>query len=169
MFNRAQAIPLFGHPLRVTAEKDRDVPAYFWKTNRYILFLGEVKKGTEAYHLYRADVEARGSKIKDLTPEAPVQMIDELEGISASDVLITLNRSDNSGIADPYRLNVVSGERECLVDNSYGIETWIADHTGTIRAGIAQEGTKSTLLPALITRQNSERSSLPISGRVFRP
>jgi dipeptidyl aminopeptidase/acylaminoacyl peptidase len=148
LFKPAQEAPLFGRPARVTAERNRDIPAYFWKTNRYILFLREIKQGSEAYHLYRADVEARGSNVEDLTPSTvgSVQMIDRLEGVSASDVLITLNRSDTSSISDPYRLNVITGKFERLVDNSYGIQTWLADHAGRIRAGIAQNGVEASLL-----------------------
>src|SRR5205085_5331371 len=124
------------------------IPAYFWKTNRYILFMREIKEGSESYHLFRADVEARASTVKDLTPltGGSVRMIDELEGASPSDVLITLNRSDTSSISDPYRLNVLTGKLERLLENSYGIQRWIADHTGQIRAGIAQNGVEASLL-----------------------
>lgn len=145
--DRPQDALQFGRSSRVTAEKNRDIPPYFWKNNRYILFLQETKQGSEVYHLYRVDVEAPASEAKDLTPGRSAQIIDLLEGISASDVLVNLSKSENPNICDPYRLNVVTGKlSDPLVDNVYGIQVWIADHAGRIRAGVAQNGIELSLL-----------------------
>jgi dipeptidyl aminopeptidase/acylaminoacyl peptidase len=145
--DRLQEALQFGRSSRVTAEINRDIPPYFWKNNRYILFLQETKQGSEVYHLYRVDVEAPASEAEDLTPCRSAQIIDLLEGISASDVLVNLSKSENPNIYDPYRLNVVTGKlSDPLVDNVYGIQAWIADHAGRIRAGVAQKGIELSLL-----------------------
>ena len=166
LLNRAEEAVQFRRPARVTAETSRDIPPYFWKTNRYILFLWETEPGRETYHLYRVKVDSRAAKLEDLTPlpHSSAQIIDRLEGISATDVLVKLSRSDNSGISDPYRLNVVSRKLEPLVDNRYGIQTWIVDHAGRIRAGISQNGIEWTLL----TRSDERAEFKPVLKSDFR-
>src|SRR6202000_3583017 len=54
-----------GEPQRVTGVTDRDITAYFWKTDNYILFIRD-SGGDENFHLYVADRE--GENARDLTP-----------------------------------------------------------------------------------------------------
>jgi dipeptidyl aminopeptidase/acylaminoacyl peptidase len=150
LIDRLQEALQFGRSSRVEAERNRDIATYFWKNNRFILFLRETTQGNEVYHLYRVDLETRAHKAEDLTPfeGSSVQIIDRLDGISANDVLVNLSGDASSSISGPHRLNVLTGKLDpkSLVDNVYGIQTWIADHSGRIRAGIAQKGVQSSLL-----------------------
>jgi dipeptidyl aminopeptidase/acylaminoacyl peptidase len=138
----------FGRARRLTAEQMRDVPDYFWKGNRYIIFRQD-DHGDENYHLYRVDLKNsnRRSGPEDLTPFPNVcaELIDPLQGISATDILIKLNQRD-SKIFDACRLNVVNGKIDIVVENHYGAQDWVTNHAGSIRAGIAQNGTETSLL-----------------------
>ena len=132
-----------GEPQRVTGVTDRDITAYFWKTDQYILFIRD-SGGDENYHLYAADRD--GKSVRDLTPFESIQtrMIDDLP-LNPKEVIIGLNRR-NKEIFDAYRLNVETGDLQLAAENPGNISDWITDHDGNIRAASTTDGVNTSLL-----------------------
>jgi dipeptidyl aminopeptidase/acylaminoacyl peptidase len=132
-----------GEPQRVTSVTDRDITAYFWKTDKYILFIRD-SGGDENYHLYVADRD--GKSVRDLTPFENVQarMVDDLP-LNPKEVIIGLNRR-NKEIFDAYRLNVETGDLQLAAENPGNISDWITDHDGKIRAATTTDGVDTSLL-----------------------
>src|SRR4051794_18804309 len=79
-----------GDEKRLTSVTDRDVTAFFWKGDRYVLFLKD-NNGDENFHLYVVDRD--GKEVRDLTPFDGVraEMIDDLED-HPTDVIVGLNK-----------------------------------------------------------------------------
>ncbi len=117
-----------GEAKRLTSEKDRDIRDYGWKGNTFLLYAQD-NKGDENFHLKRVDL--KGGEVKDLTPFPKVRagVIDDLEDISNTDVLITLNKR-NPEIFDAFRLNVSTGEMKMVAENPGKVSQWVTDHAG---------------------------------------
>jgi hypothetical protein len=75
---------------QLTAVKDRDLTTYFWKTDRFLLYVKD-NGGDENFHLYSVDRETKA--VRDLTPFPKVQarLLDDLED-DPTDVIVTMNR-----------------------------------------------------------------------------
>lgn len=133
-----------GEAKRLTNEKDRDIPGYHWKGNDFVVYAMD-NKGDENFHLKRVDLKS--GEVKDLTPFPKVrsEIIDDLEDISDTDVLITLNKR-NAEVFDAFRLNVATGEMKMVAENPGKVTNWITDHTGIIRAATENDGVNSSLL-----------------------
>ncbi len=133
-----------GEARRLTSEKERDIPSYAWKGNNFIVYAMD-DKGDENFHLKR--VGLKSGEVKDLTPFPKVrsEIIDDLEDISDTDVLITLNKR-NPEVFDAFRLNVATGEMKLAAENPGKVERWITDHTGVIRAATQTDGVNASLL-----------------------
>lgn len=133
-----------GEAKRVTSEKDRDIRNYAWKGNDFLLYAQD-NKGDENFHVKR--VEVKTGNVKDLTPFPKVrsEVMDDLEDVSATDVLITMNKR-NPEIFDVYRLNVNTGEMKMAAENPGKVSSWITDHAGHIRAALETDGVNSSLL-----------------------
>jgi dipeptidyl aminopeptidase/acylaminoacyl peptidase len=89
----------------------------------------------------------KSGDVKDLTPFPKVRsdLIDDLEEVSDTDVLITLNKR-NPEIFDAYRINVQTGEMKMVAENPGKVDRWITDHAGVIRAATQTDGVNSSLL-----------------------
>jgi dipeptidyl aminopeptidase/acylaminoacyl peptidase len=133
-----------GEPRRLTSEKDRDIRDYAWKGNGFILYSMD-NKGDENFHLKRVDLKS--GEVKDLTPFPKVraEIIDDLEDISDTDMLITLNKR-NAEVFDAYRINVKTGEMKMVAQNPGKVSRWITDHQGVIRAATEADGVNAKLL-----------------------
>jgi dipeptidyl aminopeptidase/acylaminoacyl peptidase len=125
---------------QVTREENRDVTSYFWKTDRYLIYLA----GTDAYRvdLARGDIQRiRGKKEDD-------QFLSTLNGISRDEILVARCRSN---VSDVYRFNICTGEFRKVFTHpdprEFGIvQQWIIDNAGDVRAAISVKGTKDHLL-----------------------
>jgi dipeptidyl aminopeptidase/acylaminoacyl peptidase len=128
---------------QVTFIEDRDVEAYFWKTNKRIIYI-RYTDGDENYHLYAVDDD--GKNQKDLTPfeDVNVQVVDELEE-NENEVLVGMNKR-NPELFDVYRLNINTGELKMEAENPGGVTNWITDHDGTIRVAVQSDGVNTNLL-----------------------
>src|SRR4029079_4725156 len=106
---------------------------------------GMDNKGDENFHLKR--VNLKSGEVKDLTPFPKVrsEIIDDLEDVSDTDVLITLNKR-NAEVFDAFRLNVTTGEMKMVAENPGKVTNWVTDHTGVIRAATENDGVNSNLL-----------------------
>jgi dipeptidyl aminopeptidase/acylaminoacyl peptidase len=133
-----------GEPRRLTSEKDRDIRNYVWKGNGFVVYPMD-EKGDENFHLKRVDLKS--GEVKDLTPFPKVRsdIIDDLEDVSATDILVTLNQR-NPEIFDAYRVNVKTGEMGMVAQNPGKVDHWITDHAGVIRAATQTDGVNTSLL-----------------------
>ena len=86
-------------------------------------------------------------EIKDLTPFPKVRtdLIDDLEDISATDILVQHNKR-NQELFDAYRLNVATGEMKIAAQNPGHVDHWVTDHKGRILAATESDGVNATLL-----------------------
>ena len=121
-----------GEAKRVTSEKDRDIRDYFWKGNDFLVYAQDTK-GDENFHLFRVNLKT--DEVKDLTPFPKVRanLIDDLEDISPTDILIQHNKR-NAELFDAYRLNVATGEMTMAAQNPGHVDHWVDDHKGRILA-----------------------------------
>ena len=133
-----------GEAKRLTSEKDRDIRDYAWKGNGVVVYAMD-NKGDENFHLKR--VELKTGEVKDLTPFPKVRsdIIDDLQDVSESDMLITLNQR-NPELFDAYRINVKTGELKMVAQNPGKVSQWVADHAGVIRAALETDGVNAKLL-----------------------
>lgn len=132
-----------GDEKRLTSVTDRDVTAYFWKGDQYILFLKD-NNGDENFHLFAVDRD--GKQVRDLTPfeGARAELIDDLED-HPTDVVVAINKRDKE-VFDAYRLNVETGELKLLAENPGNIAAWVTDHDGRIRVATTTDGVNTSLL-----------------------
>ena len=86
-----------------------------------------------------------GTQFRDLTPfnNVKTEIIDELKG-NDSEILISLNKN-NPEVFDAYRLNFITGDLILEAENTCNITSWIADHNGNIRIGLATDGLNNNL------------------------
>ena len=133
-----------GEAKRMTSEKDRDIRDYFWKGNGFLVYAQD-NKGDENFHLFRVNLKT--GEIKDLTPFPKVRanMVDDLEDISPTDILIEHNKR-NPELFDAYRLNVATGQMKMAAQNPGHVDHWVDDHKGRILAATETDGVNATLL-----------------------
>jgi len=132
-----------GEARRITAVTERDITAYFWKSDKHILFFQD-SGGDENFHVFSADPD--GDNIRDLTPLPGVQvrLVDDLHDHS-NEIIVALNQRKKE-IFDAYRLNVETGELACIAENPGTIDHWVTDHEGKIRAATTTDGVNASLL-----------------------
>jgi dipeptidyl aminopeptidase/acylaminoacyl peptidase len=130
-------------PVRITAEKDRDIPDYFWKGPNRVVYLKDVG-GDENDHV--VVVDRRGGEPKDMTPFPGVkaQIIDPLVEFPDR-MLVGLNRRVKE-VFDAYDLDLATGRLTLVAENPGDITAWGADHAGRIRYAIATDGVNQTYL-----------------------
>jgi dipeptidyl aminopeptidase/acylaminoacyl peptidase len=132
-----------GEAKQITQVKDRDIRGFFWKGDKYLLYLKD-NAGDENFHLYVTGSD--GSGTRDLTPFEGVraQMIDGLED-HPTDLILGLNKR-NKEVFDAYRLNVESGDLKLIAENPGNIASWTTDHDGNIRVATTTDGVNTSLL-----------------------
>ncbi len=132
-----------GEAKQISRVKDRDIRGFFWKGDKYLLYLKD-NGGDENYHLYvtRSD----GLDERDLTPFEGVraELIDDLEE-HPTDLILGLNKR-NKEVFDAYRLDVETGELKLVAENPGNIGTWTTDHEGNIRVATTTDGVNTSLL-----------------------
>jgi len=156
-----QAIGSNAEPVRITSEKDRDIPDYFWKGPDRIVFLKDAG-GDENDHVHIVD--RRGGAPKDVTPYPGVkaQVIDPLVEFPDR-MLIGLNQRVKE-VFDAYELDLASGKLTLVAQNPGNITAWGADHAGRIRYAIATDGVNQTYM----YRANARASFKPVLSTTFR-
>jgi dipeptidyl aminopeptidase/acylaminoacyl peptidase len=128
---------------RVTEEKARDIPNFFFKGPNHVLFTKDFG-GDENFHVVTADI--RTGTVKDLTPhEGTRAMI--LDSLPDDDdhVLVTHNKRDKR-FFDVFRVNLKTGQETLLAQNPGNITNWVTDHAGQLRAAGTSDGVNSTFL-----------------------
>lgn len=132
-----------GEAKQITQVKDRDIRSFFWKGDKYLLFLKD-NGGDENFHLYVTQIDGTGQR--DLTPFDGVraEVIDDLED-HPTDLLVALNQR-NKEVFDAYRLNVETGDLKMVAENPGNIASWSTDHDGNIRVATTTDGVNTSLL-----------------------
>jgi dipeptidyl aminopeptidase/acylaminoacyl peptidase len=135
-----------GEVTQVTFVKDRDIADYSWKGEHTILYSRDFG-GDENYHIFAVDLKTL--KEKDLTPFEKVRagIIDDLEQLSETDVLIQTNQR-NPEVFDVYRLNTQTGSMKMVAENPGKTDSWLTDHEGKVRVASESDG----LLTKIYTR-----------------
>jgi dipeptidyl aminopeptidase/acylaminoacyl peptidase len=132
-----------GDAKQITQVKDRDIRGFFWKGDKYLLYLKD-NGGDENFHLYVTGSDGTGGR--DLTPFEGVraEMIDDLED-HPTDLVVGLNKR-NKEVFDAYRLNVETGDLKLIAENPGNIASWTTDHDGNIRVATTTDGVNTSLL-----------------------
>ncbi|MCB1182194.1 S9 family peptidase [bacterium] len=122
----------------VTAD-ERPVPGYFWsRDSRHLLYVQD-RNGDENFHVWAVDpkgaiVAETGVPVaRDLTPVDGVRAQILSVPKSAPDVLMVgLNDRDPS-YHDIYKVNIGSGERVLVRENTENVGFWVFDNEGELR------------------------------------
>lgn len=127
----------------VTAD-ERPVLGYFWsRDSKYILYVQD-KLGNENWHVYAVNPSA------DPDPDTgvpPARDLTPIEGITAriyavprntpNEFIVGMNDRDAT-YHDVYRVNIATGERELLIENTFKAGGFFYDLEGSVRLAIRQ-------------------------------
>jgi dipeptidyl aminopeptidase/acylaminoacyl peptidase len=115
----------------VTHDTKRGIQAYGWAyTNRHILYIQD-RDGDENWRIY--SVELSNDRVQELTPVAGVQArIYKISHRLPSEILIGLNNRD-ARLHDVYRLNIETGERTLIVENTENFADFLSDDMYNVR------------------------------------
>ncbi len=145
----------------VTADRDRGVRVYTWAHDgRHILYLQD-RGGDENWRLFDVDLPTMAHR--DLTPydDVQVQLI-AVDKRFPTDVLVGINR-DNPELHDVYRLDLVTGELQKVLENP-GFIGWVADAEMVVRAGVAPQPDGGFVLMVRERRDQDWRPLLTVSA-----
>jgi len=134
----------------LTADTARPVPSYFWsRDSRYVLYVQD-KGGNENFHVYAVNPAQRPEQAtgvppaRDLTPYEDVRaQIYAVPRNVPGAIIVGLNDRD-AQLHDVYRLDLASGERTLLVENTENVAGWEVDDDGNVRLGVRVTPTGST-------------------------
>jgi dipeptidyl aminopeptidase/acylaminoacyl peptidase len=128
----------------MTADSLRPIQGYFWSRDSKVILFVQDQGGNENFHVYAVDpsaTPAEGMKVpaaRDLTPLENVRaMIYAVPENDPAHILVGLNDRD-AAVHDVYRLDILSGERELVLQNDQNVAQWAADLDGNLRLGIRQ-------------------------------
>ncbi len=138
-----QAVGSNAEPVRITSEKDRDIPNYFWKGADRVVYTKDFG-GDENDHI--VVVGGKGGEPKDVTPYPGVKAIIVDPLVELPDrMLVGLNKRVKE-VFDVYALDLVTGKLTLVAENPGNITSWGADHDGNVRFAIATDGVDNTYL-----------------------
>ncbi len=123
----------------VTHDTKRGIRSYFWAyNNRQIVYLQD-QDGNENWHVYGVDLTT--GKTTDFTPLPGVRA--EIEKVShrfPSEILIGLNQRDPQ-VFDVYRLDLHSGQRQIVQENTEHFSDFVIDDDYRIRFAVKSTDT----------------------------
>jgi dipeptidyl aminopeptidase/acylaminoacyl peptidase len=118
----------------ITNDKNRGITSFFWAyTSRHILYVKD-EDGDEDFHVYRIDLAT--NEIKDLTPLEKIAA--QIEGVSErfpEEILVGINDRGERHFHDPYRVNIITGERKLLRENP-GFAGFVTDDDYRVRFAV---------------------------------
>ncbi|MBP6986364.1 MAG: S9 family peptidase [Alphaproteobacteria bacterium] len=119
----------------VTDDRDRGIRSYFWAhNNSHILYIQD-REGNEDWHIYSVNLETH--VVQNLTPVPGIQArVVETSEKFADEILIAMNDRDPA-YHDIYRVNVVSGDTELVLENKE-FSGFVTDDNLDIRFGVRQ-------------------------------
>jgi dipeptidyl aminopeptidase/acylaminoacyl peptidase len=132
-----------GDTTQLTKILDRDVAAYFWKSDSVIIYMRD-NGGDENFHLFSVNIRTQSQR--DLThfPKVGAEVVEELSD-NPVELLVALNK-DNEELFDVYRLNVLTGQLTMEAKNPGGVSDWLCDHNGVVRVAVQNDGVNTVVL-----------------------
>lgn len=128
----------------VTADSLRPVTGYFWSRDSKMILYVQDKGGDENYHIYAVDPQAPAAEKTgvpdplDLTPIDGIRaQIYSVPRNTPDSIIIGLNDRDPM-YHDVYRVNLKTGERELLIENTEEIGVFFYDRNGSVRLALKQ-------------------------------
>lgn len=114
----------------ITDDKHRGIRTYFWAyDSQHVLYIQDTN-GDENWHVYSVDLAT--GQTKDLTPIPKVAaQIDAVSEKFPQEILVGLNDRDPQ-FHDVYRVNIVTGERRLLQQNT-DFASFISDDDFQVR------------------------------------
>jgi len=117
----------------ITNETQRGIRSYFWANDNSHIIYAQDKKGDENWRLYSVNVST--NEQKDLTPSDGVRAsILKLSDKYSNEILILINDRVPEYF-DIYRVNIDTGKRELVYENTAQYASFIADDDFKIRLG----------------------------------
>ncbi len=126
----------------VTAD-DRPVPGYFWSRDAKFLLYVQDKGGDENFHVWAVDPD--GTVGEDGVPAS--RDLTSVDGIraqiysvpkNAPDVIIVGMNDRDPRFHDIYKVDIATGERILVRENTEGVGAWIFDLEGELRLAYRQ-------------------------------
>lgn len=115
----------------VTDDKKRGIRVYFWSKNNKFIIYAQDKNGDENWHLYSVNIETLEQK--DLTPLEGVRAsLLQLSNKFPSEILVLLNNRVPE-YYDIYRVNIETGERTIVYENTAGWASFVTDDDYNLR------------------------------------
>ena len=129
---------------------ERPVPGYFWSEDgRYVLYVQD-KGGNENYHIYAVNPGAEADPATGVPPARDLTPLDDVRAQiystpdnSPNEIVVGLNDRD-AAWHDVYRLNLETGERELVIENTERIAGWEVDNNGNVRLALRTTNDGST-------------------------
>ncbi|WP_420114123.1 S9 family peptidase [Pseudactinotalea sp.] len=120
----------------VTRDTARGIRAYFWSYRPDVLLYLRDSGGDEDFHAFRVDVT--GGDPLDLTPfESTTADIAGVSHLVPDEVLIGMNDRDPE-LHDLYRVDLATGERTLVEQNTEGFLGYLADDRYEVRYALRQ-------------------------------
>lgn len=134
----------------ITADTTRPVTGYSWSADgEWVLYVQD-KGGDENFHVYAVDPDGSpepGKRVpaaRDLTPYGDIQArIMFLPDDDPRHIVVGINDRDPQ-LHDVYRLDLRTGERELLRENTEGSAGYLTDLEGRVRLGLKITSTGET-------------------------
>ena len=131
----------------VTKDDKRGIRQYMWAyTNQHIIYMQD-KDGDENWHIYAVALDTL--ETQDLTPLKDVAaQIENVSYRSPHEILVGLN-DRNPRFHDIYRINIETGKRELVQENTEGFSGFVSDEDYKIRfaSRLVEDGSRELLEP----------------------
>jgi dipeptidyl aminopeptidase/acylaminoacyl peptidase len=126
----------------LTADTERPVSGYFWSQDSRVVLYVQDKGGNENYHIYAVDPTAAPEPetgvppALNLTPYGSIQArIFSVPEATPDKMIVGINDRDLQ-VHDVYRIDLNTGERELVLENSESVAGWSTDLAGNVRLGV---------------------------------
>lgn len=134
----------------ITADTKRPIPGYFWTDDsKYVLFVQD-KGGDENFHVYAVDPAAKAAEGEEVPESRNLTNVDGVRAfiyrvskIDPNTMYVGLNDRDAS-YHDLYKVNIATGERTLIRENTDKISGWDFDHKDQIRLAARTKDDNST-------------------------
>ncbi|MFQ5490368.1 MAG: alpha/beta fold hydrolase, partial [Phycisphaerae bacterium] len=121
----------------ITHDTYRGIRSHFWAHNgRNVLYVQD-KGGDENYHVYSVDTKTMD--VKDLTPFENVRaMVTATDPNHPNEILVSINNRDPQ-LHDVYRVDLASGQRTLIEENTQGFLGYQADNNLDLRVAFKSD------------------------------
>jgi dipeptidyl aminopeptidase/acylaminoacyl peptidase len=132
-----------GKETQLTRADDRDIAGFVWANDERLVYARD-RGGDENHRLHA--VGRDGADPIELTPFEGVKcdIVDDLEDVP-DQILFQMNQRDKE-LFDVWRLDVRTGEMQLAAENPGNVQTWITDHSGTLRLATTTDGVNTAIL-----------------------